>query len=74
VLFEKRYLRAVLFSSLSGYEPSFVGADALAAVTLLAIAVPEQLATSRLAGMPPITAFYAFIAGTVLFAMLGSNP
>jgi len=52
----------------------FVGADALAGVTLLAIVVPEQLATSRLAGMPPITAFYAFIAGTVLFAVLGSNP
>jgi len=24
--------------------------------------------------MPPITGFYAFIAGTVIFAMLGSNP
>jgi MFS superfamily sulfate permease-like transporter len=43
-------------------------------VTLLVIAVPEQLATSRLAGMPPITGFYAFVAGTVLFALLGSNP
>ena len=41
---------------------------------LLAIAVPEQLATARLAGMPPITGFYAFVAGTVLFALLGSNP
>jgi len=63
-----------LFPSLRGYKASFAGADALAAVTLLAVAVPEQLATSRLAGMPPITAFYAFIAGAVLFAMLGSNP
>ena len=43
-------------------------------LTLLVIAVPEQLATSRLAGMPPITGFYAFVAGTVLFALLGSNP
>ena len=65
---------ATIFSSLHGYKASFVGVDALAAVTLLVIAVPEQLATSRLAGMPPITAFYAFIAGTVLIAMLGSNP
>ena len=24
--------------------------------------------------MPPITGFYAFVAGTVLFALLGSNP
>lgn len=46
----------------------------LAAVTLLVIAVPEQLATSRLAGMPPITGLYAFVAGTVAFALLGSNP
>jgi sulfate permease, SulP family len=60
--------------SLRGYKSSFVGVDALAAVTLLVIAVPEQLATSRLAGMPPVTAFYAFIAGTVLIAALGSNP
>ena len=67
-------LADVLFPSLRGYKASFAGADALAAVTLLAVAVPEQLATSRLAGMPPITAFYAFIAGAVLFAMLGSNP
>jgi high affinity sulfate transporter 1 len=42
-------------------------------VTLLAIAIPEQLATARLAGMPPITGFYAFIAGTIMFALLGSN-
>ena len=41
---------------------------------LLVIAVPEQLATSRLAGMPPITGFYAFVAGTVAFALLGSSP
>jgi high affinity sulfate transporter 1 len=64
----------VLFSSLRGYRRSWVPADLLAALTLLVIAVPEQLATSRLAGMPPITGFYAFAAGTTLFALLGSNP
>ena len=64
----------VVCSSLRGYRRSWVPADVLAAVTLFAIAVPEQLATSRLAGMPPITGFYAFVAGTVMFALLGSNP
>src|SRR5579862_4563144 len=63
-----------VFSSLRGYRRSWAAADANAAVTLLAIAVPEQLATSRLAGMPPITGLYAFIAGTAVFALLGSNP
>jgi high affinity sulfate transporter 1 len=51
-----------------------IGPEALAALTLLAIAVPEQLATSRLAGMPPITGLYAFVAGSIAFFVLGSNP
>jgi MFS superfamily sulfate permease-like transporter len=63
-----------LFGSLHGYRRSLAVPDLVAGVTLLAIALPEQLATSRLAGMPPITGFYAFVAGTLLFAMLGSNP
>jgi sulfate permease, SulP family len=63
-----------IFPSLRGYRRSWATSDLLAAATLLVIVVPEQLATSRLAGMPPITGFYAFIAGTVLFALLGSNP
>lgn len=66
-------MRSVLFSSLTGYRRSWLVPDLLAAATLLVIAVPEQLATSRLAGMPPITGFYAFVAGSVLFAALGSN-
>jgi len=61
------------FSSLRGYRRSWAAPDLIAGATLLAIAVPEQLATSRLAGMPPITGLYAFIAGSLLFALLGSN-
>jgi SulP family sulfate permease len=64
----------VVARSLRGYQRSWLATDVLAAATLLAIAVPEQLATSRLAGMPPVTGFYAFVAGTVLFALLGANP
>jgi sulfate permease, SulP family len=63
-----------VFTSLHGYRRAWVSGDLVAGLTLLSIAVPEQLATSRLAGMPPITGFYAFIAGTVLFALIGSNP
>ena len=50
----------VLFTSLHGYKRSFAGADALAGLTLLAVVVPEQLATSRLAGMPPDHGFLRF--------------
>ena len=63
-----------VFVSLHGYQRSWASADLVAGLMLLVIAVPEQLATSRLAGMPPITGFYAFVAGTVVFALLGSNP
>lgn len=66
--------RSMLLASLHGYRSSWVIGDLVAALTLLAIAVPEQLATARLAGMPPITGFYAFVAGSVMFALLGSNP
>jgi SulP family sulfate permease len=66
--------RPALFWSLRGYRRSWLALDLVAALTLLVIAVPEQLATSRLAGMPPITGFYAFAAGSVMFALLGSSP
>src|SRR5487761_2569820 len=46
----------------------------LAGVTLLAIAIPEQLATSQLAGVPAFAAMIAFIAATVAFIFFGSNP
>ena len=59
-------------STLHGYQRRWLGPDLLAGLTLLTIAVPEQLATSRLAGMPPITGLYAFIAGSLAFAAFGS--
>jgi sulfate permease, SulP family len=66
--------RPPIFTSLRGYQRTWASADLVAGLTLFVIAVPEQLATSRLADMPPITGFYAFVAGTLLFALLGANP
>ena len=63
-----------LAPTLRGYRREWLAPDLIAAATLLVIAVPEQLATSRLAGMPPITGLYAFIAGTLVFVLLGSSP
>lgn len=63
-----------LAPTLRGYRREWLTPDLIAAATLLVIAVPEQLATSRLAEMPPITGLYAFIAGSLVFALLGSNP
>lgn len=69
-----RVLRPLLPGWMTAYRRANLAPDAVAAVALLVIAVPEQLATSRLAQMPPVTGLYAFIAGSLLFALLGSNP
>ncbi len=50
------------------------GPQVLAGVTLLAIAIPEQLATSQLAGVPAFVAMIAFITATLVFVVFGSNP
>ncbi len=63
-----------VLDSVRRYQRTWLGPDLLACITLLVIAVPEQLATSRLAGMPPITGLYTFVAGTLAIAVLGSSP
>jgi MFS superfamily sulfate permease-like transporter len=62
-----------LFSSLSSYRISLLPGDLMAGLTLAAIAIPEQMATSRLGGFAPQIGFFAFMAGSLGFAMLGSN-
>jgi sulfate permease, SulP family len=62
-----------LFASLRGYRASWLAGDAIAALTLAAIAIPEQLATARLVGMPPLAGLLAFAAGTLAFAAAGAN-
>ncbi len=62
-----------VFTSLSGYAPRDLRRDIVAGLTLAAIAIPEQMATARLGGFPPDIGFFAFIAGTIAFAVLGGN-
>ena len=47
--------------------------DIAAALALAAIAIPEQIATARLAGAPPATGLLVFTAGSVGFFLLGNN-
>src|SRR5215472_3512949 len=62
-----------LFRSLAAYRPGFLPSDLIAGLTLAAIAIPEQMATARLGGFEPQIGFFAFMAGSVGFAMLGGN-
>jgi MFS superfamily sulfate permease-like transporter len=59
-----------LFGSLASYS---LPGDLMAGLTLAAIAIPEQMATARLGGFAPQIGFFAFMAGSVGFAMLGGN-
>jgi sulfate permease, SulP family len=62
-----------LFRSLQAFQPGLVPADMIAGLTLAAIAIPEQMATARLGGFAPQIGFFAFIMGSLGFAMLGAN-
>ena len=64
---------AALLPWLAGYRPAYLPLDLVAGVTLAAIAIPEQLATAHLAGMPVVAGLYAFLAAAAMFALLGSN-
>ena len=62
-----------IFRSLQSYHPEFLSSDLIAGLTLAAIAIPEQMATARLGGFSPQIGFYAFVAGSVGFAIFGAN-
>ena len=62
-----------LFRSFAGWRWRDLAPDAVAGLTLAAIAIPEQMATARLAGFPPQIGFIALLAGAVGFAAFGAS-
>jgi MFS superfamily sulfate permease-like transporter len=62
-----------ILPSFARWRPTTLGADAVAGLTLAAIAIPEQMATARLAGLAAETGFLALIAGAVGFAVFGAS-
>lgn len=62
-----------MFRSLRAFRIADLPGDLIAGLTLAAIAIPEQMATARLGGFSPQIGFFAFIAGSLGFAMFGAN-
>jgi MFS superfamily sulfate permease-like transporter len=62
-----------VFDSFRGYRRDWLPGDALAGLMLAALALPSQLATARLAGMPAEVGLIAFAAAALAFAAFGGN-
>ncbi len=62
-----------ILRSFAGWRRAGLRPDFIAGLTLAAIAIPEQMATARLAGFAPQTGLLAIIAGALGFAVVGSS-
>src|SRR5690349_5546195 len=62
-----------VFRSLRSFRAADLPGDLIAGLTLAAIAIPEQMATARLGNFAPQIGFFAFIMGSIGFAMFGAN-
>ena len=58
---------------LAEYRASWLPQDAVAGITLAAYAVPVSLAYSSLAGLPPHYGIYCYLAGGLVYALLGTS-
>ena len=65
--------RLGLAPSLVGYRRDWLMPDALAGLTLAAIAISESMGYAKIAGMPAITGLYTGLLPVVGFALLGSS-
>lgn len=62
-----------MFSSLHGYQRSWLRGDLIAGLTVWAVLVPEALAYASIAGVSPVVGLYAAPGALVLYAALGSS-
>jgi sulfate permease, SulP family len=63
----------IVLRSFAGWRPRDLIADAIAGLTLAAIAIPSQMATARLANFTPQIGLLALIAGAIGFALFGDS-
>src|ERR1700722_11689771 len=71
-----RSFKEIMRSYRQGLMPASsqdMGHDLVAALAVAAVAIPEQMATARLAGMPATAGLLVFVAGSLGFCFLGSN-
>src|SRR4051794_24725052 len=62
-----------LFGSIRPYERSWLSQDVIAGVTLAALAIPEVMGYTKIAGTPVITGLYTILFPVLVFAIFGSS-
>src|SRR4051812_46664022 len=62
-----------LFGSIRPYDRSWLRADLIAGVTLAALAIPEVMGYTKIAGTPVITGLYTILIPILAFAVVGSS-
>jgi sulfate permease, SulP family len=55
------------------YQRGWLRTDIIAGITLAALAIPETMGYTKIAGMPVITGLYTILIPIVVFAMFGSS-
>ena len=66
-------LRRDLFQGLLPIGKGRVGPEVIAGITLAALAMPEVMGYTKIAGMPVVTGLYTILLPITLFALLGSS-
>ncbi len=62
-----------LIQGLAGTTRATVVADVIAGATLAAVAIPESMGYTKIAGMPVITGIYTLALPVIVFALIGSS-
>jgi high affinity sulfate transporter 1 len=62
-----------LFGSIRPYQREWLSRDLIAGVTLAALAIPEVMGYTKIAGTPVITGLYTILLPILAFAVIGSS-
>jgi SulP family sulfate permease len=65
--------RLPLMQGLLPFDRSTLGRQIIAGITLAALAIPEVMGYTSIAGMPVITGLYTILLPVIVFAVLGSS-
>ena len=62
-----------LFGGIRPYDRAWLSRDVIAGITLAALAIPEVMGYTKIAGTPVITGLYTILLPVLVFAIFGSS-